>query len=157
MTGPASVEGAYGATPLRARWWVALAVVWFLLALGWGFIERDWWMAALYLVIAVGAAFVAWAARRRTVVAPEGVRSRRGVRWPLVPWAAVEAVTPAPRWTSPPTLRVRSADGREVVTDVPNDRYAAFLAYAVEHGANPSLGDRPGGTPSGEADPAGAG
>ena len=149
------MEGAYGTTPLHARFWLAAAVIWLLLALGWGFAERRWWLAALYLATAVAAAFVAWAARRRTVVTPEGVRLRQRLRWPLVPWSAVEAVTPAARWTSPSTLRVRTADGREVVTDVPNDRYAAFLAYAVEHGANPLLGERPGGPSSGGADPEG--
>ena len=137
------MEGEYGVEARQSRGWTVIAVLWSGLAL-FGVVSGRWLPALANAALAAGAGWLAWCAPRRTVVAPEGLLVRRGFRWPVRPWAAATGAAQATRWEDPPTVRVRLADGGKIVTDIPNDRYDDFIAYAAAHGADLSHDDGPG-------------
>ena len=52
--------------------------MWLALGLLYGLTERLWWIAGLDALVCLAYAYMAWAARRRRLVAPDGVRVRHG-------------------------------------------------------------------------------
>jgi hypothetical protein len=64
----------------------------------------------------------------RTVVAPDGIRVKRGLRWRTVAWDGVADVAKPERWTWDRTLRITTQSGEDVRLDVPGALRSDFVA-----------------------------
>jgi hypothetical protein len=69
----------------------------------------------------------------RTLVAPDGIRVKRGLRWRTVAWDDVADVAKPERWTWDRTLRITTQSGEDVRLDVPGALRSDFVAYANVH------------------------
>ncbi|KQZ87536.1 hypothetical protein ASD62_18385 [Phycicoccus sp. Root563] len=70
----------------------------------------------------------------RTVVSPEGIRTRRWLRWRVLPWEDIAAVAEAGRWTWDDVVGVITEHGEPVALDLPGSRRAEFSDYAASRG-----------------------
>ena len=130
-----NVAGTYRATA-RLTWfvWGASVPAWGVLALMNGLLQGNWWFAGMCSVLAVGNLFLVLTARRgQTVVGPDGIEIRTGLRSRKTSWDEVELVVPPTAWDPQPTLTVRLVGGTDLLTDVPRSHRDALAAYAQAH------------------------
>jgi hypothetical protein len=129
------VEGEHRVDRKTLWWlWGATGAFWVFSAV-FNLLGGRFVLGGLNAAAAAVALFVSLAYRsERTVVGPDGIRVKRGLRWRTVRWGDVEHVAEPDRWTWDRTLRVTTTAGDDVRLDVPGALRAEFIKYGQAHG-----------------------
>ena len=140
MTASSDVAGVYRPTGelLRTRRWrlwiLVVAVLWFAAHAVLALAHHRSGAAAYYLGVPVAGSLLLWFAwTQRTVVGPEGIRTKRGLRWRTIAWDEVGSVPEPGRWSVTTVLSVTTTSGQQVPLSVPDALWQPFVAYAEEH------------------------
>ena len=121
----------------RRKWlvivWLGYAATQLYLAVS-NFRERHPWGVALTLLATgVGIAMSVIALLEGTVIEPDGVRVRRGMRWRRLSWKQVRSINHPGRWQQQQTLSLTTTTGDTLITHVPTALHSELEQYAAAH------------------------
>lgn len=140
MTARNDVAGVYRPTGELLRkhrwrpWLLVVALLWFVANAVLALAHHRTGAAAYYLGLPVVGSLLLWFAwTQRTVVGPEGIRTKRGLRWHTIAWDDVDSVPEPGRWSVTTMLSVTTTSGQQVPLYVPDALWQPFVAYAEEH------------------------